>query len=209
MRGQDCRLGIAAARAKRELDRQTEILRERAGELEIGRAELRKELSGLSKREAELDAAERQLGYRQQEIETALARYERLGVTEEKMQQLQEEARKFAARRRYLDEAEAQLAQEKADLTDRIRELANQRRQLEEQVVRERRSVATQQQLAETDLQHRRSNWNSVKRRSMRAKTRSPSYKPSCGRRSAKFWRCVWRRRKLGRSCRASGARQA
>ena len=29
-------------------------------------------------------AAERQLGYRQQEIETALARYERLGVTEEK-----------------------------------------------------------------------------------------------------------------------------
>ena len=84
-------------------------------------------------REAELDAAERQLGYRQQEIDTALERYERLGVTEERMQQLQEEARKFAARRRYLDEAEAQLTQEKSELADQIRELANQRRQWEEQ----------------------------------------------------------------------------
>ena len=71
------------------------------------------------------------------------------------MQQLQEEARKFAARRRYLDEAEAQLAQEKAELADGIRELANQRRQLEEQVVRERRSLAAQQQLAQTEQQHR------------------------------------------------------
>ena len=94
-----------------------------------------------SAREAEIDAAERQLGYRQQEIDTALKRFERLGVTEEKMQQMQEEARKFAARRRYLDEAEAQLAQEKAELTDQVRDVANQRRQLEEQLVRERRAA--------------------------------------------------------------------
>jgi hypothetical protein len=71
------------------------------------------------------------------------------------MQVMQEEARKFAARRRYLDEAEAQLAQEKAELTDGIRELANHRRQLEEQTVRERRTVVAQQQVAETELLHR------------------------------------------------------
>ncbi len=136
-----------------ELDQQTEALRQRAGELEIERAELRKTLSDLSKREAELDSTERQLGYRQQEIETALDRYERLGVTEERMEALQEEGRKFAVRKRYLDEAESQLTQEKAELADQIRELANQRRQLEEQVVRERRSIAAQQKLAQSDLQ--------------------------------------------------------
>ena len=78
------------------------------------RAELRKSLAELDGRKQELDDAERQLGFRQQEINTALERYERLGVTEERLQQLQEEARKFAARRRYLDEAESQLTQEKA-----------------------------------------------------------------------------------------------
>ena len=138
-----------------ELEKQTEALRQRAGEVEIGRAELRKSLADLSNREAELDAADQQLGYRQQEIETALARYERLGVTEEKLQQLQEEVRKFSARRRYLDEAEAQLTREKTELADCIRQLGNQRRQWEEQTVRDRRSLAAQQQLAQTDQQHR------------------------------------------------------
>ena len=71
------------------------------------------------------------------------------------MQALQEDARKFAARRRYLDEAEAQLSQEKAELTDGLRELANQRRQLEEQTVRERRTLVAQQQVANTELEHR------------------------------------------------------
>jgi chromosome segregation ATPase len=138
-----------------ELERQMDSLRERAGELEIGRAELRKSLSEQTTREAELDSAERQLGYRQQEIEAALARYERLGVTEEKMQLLQEEVRKFAARRRYLDEAESQLAQEKAELADSIQELTNHKRQLEEQGVRERRALVAQQQVAQNELQHR------------------------------------------------------
>jgi hypothetical protein len=109
----------------------------------------------LDARKLELDTAERQLAFRQQEINTALERYERLGVTEERMQQLQEEARKFAARRRYLDEAETQLAQEKAELTAAVRELANQRRQWEEQTVRERRAIAAQEQLAQADRQHR------------------------------------------------------
>jgi chromosome segregation ATPase len=139
----------------RELNEQTDALRQRAGELEIERAELRKALAGISERGTELDATERQLAYRQQEIQTALARFERLGVTEERMQQLQEEARKFAARRRYLDEAEAQLTQEKAELADQLRELANERRQWQEQTVRERRAMAAQQQLAQTDQQLR------------------------------------------------------
>lgn len=138
-----------------QLEKQTDVLRQRAGELEIERAELRKALANLDGRQSELDAAERQLGYRQQEINTALARYERLGVTEERMQQLQEEARKFAARRRYLDEAEAQLTQEKSELADQIRDLANARRQWEEQTLRERRALVAQQQLAQTDQQHR------------------------------------------------------
>jgi chromosome segregation ATPase len=71
------------------------------------------------------------------------------------MQQLQEEVRKFTARRRYLDEAEAQLAQEKAELANGIQELANHKRQLEEHAVRERRALAAQQQVSQTELQHR------------------------------------------------------
>jgi chromosome segregation ATPase len=138
-----------------ELEKQTDALRERAGELEIGRAELRKATADLTSRAGELDAAERQLGYRQQEIETALARFERLGVTEEKMKMLQEEARKFAARRRYLDEAESQLETEKAELADAVRALLSERRQWEEQMVRERRSLSAQQQLATKEQLHR------------------------------------------------------
>jgi hypothetical protein len=71
------------------------------------------------------------------------------------MHLLQEEARKFAARRRYLDEAESQLAQEKSDLADQVRELATQRRQLEEQSVRERRAIVAEQQVARSEVQHR------------------------------------------------------
>jgi chromosome segregation ATPase len=138
-----------------ELEQQTDTLRQRAGELEFERAELRKTLSDISGRETELEAAEQQLNYRQQEIEAAIARFERLGVTEERMHQMQEEARKYAVRRRYLDEAEAQLTQEKEELTDQLRALANERRQWQEQALRERRAVAAQQQVAQTEQQHR------------------------------------------------------
>jgi hypothetical protein len=54
-----------------------------------------------------------------------------------------------------LDEAETQLAREKAELDYELRDLANDRRQLEEQTVRERRAIAAQKQLAHTEQQHR------------------------------------------------------
>ena len=116
---------------------------------------MRKGLAELASREAETESAQRQLTYRQQEIEAAITRYERLGVTEEKMQHLQEEVRKFLARRRYLDEAETQLTQEKSELTDAVRDLASQKRQHEEQLVRDRRAIVAQQQLAQSEQQHR------------------------------------------------------
>jgi hypothetical protein len=138
-----------------ELDQQTQNLRDRAGEIEIDRAELRHRLSELDGREKELASCSRQLDYRQQEIATALERFERLGVTEERMNHLQTEAAEFAARRRYLDEAESQLTQEKTGLAEQIRELDRQRRQFQELTTRERRALEAQQQQSHIEQRQR------------------------------------------------------
>jgi chromosome segregation ATPase len=112
-------------------------------------------MSDLSNREQQLAACERQLEFRHQEIATALARFERLGITEERLNALQSEAASYAARKRYLDEAEAQLVQEKSDFADQVRELERQTRQLQEQTARERRAIGAQQQQVRTDLERR------------------------------------------------------
>ncbi len=137
------------------LDAQTQSLRERAGELEMERAEVRHRAHELAARENEFAAAEKQLNYRQQEIATALERFERLGVTEERMRELEGEAAIFAARRRYLDEAEAQLADEKSELSQQVRELDRQRRVFQETAARQQRALGAQeQQIRKEQQQH-------------------------------------------------------
>src|SRR5262249_22830700 len=121
-------------------------------------AELRKRLSDLGGREQELEACERQLNFRQQEITAALARFERLGVTEERMNKLQAEVAEFAARRRYLDEAEARLAQEKTDLDEQLRELDRERRQFQDQAARERRTISALEQQQRNEQTQRDAN---------------------------------------------------
>ena len=138
-----------------ELEQQTETLRQRAGELEIGRAEFARRFRICRSEKGNWKQPSGSLDIVSRKSKTRFTSVERLGVTEERLQTLQEEARKFAARKRYLDEAESQLSQEKSELADALREVANQRRQLEEQAVRERRAISAQQQLAQTDLQQR------------------------------------------------------
>ena len=155
----------------------------------------------VSAREAELDAAERQLGYRQQEIDTALKRFERLGVTEEKMQQMQEEARKFAARRRYLDEAEAQLDAGKVgpgrpvarggQSAPAVGGAAGARAACRGGAA----AIASNRAAAS-----RRSSSTSARRRSTPANRPSTNCRKSCAARSARCWRCGWRPRKSGPS---------
>jgi chromosome segregation ATPase len=137
------------------LDAQTQSLRDRAGELEMERAELRHRVTELAGREKELAAAEKQFAFRQQEIASALERFERLGVTESRMQELQAEAAEFAARRRYLDEAEQQLTDEKAQLAEQVRELDRQRRQFQETTARQQRLLAGHEQQARKEQQQR------------------------------------------------------
>lgn len=138
-----------------ELDAQTQSLRERAGELEMERAELRHRLHEVSGREAELAAAQKQLEYRQQEITSAVERFERLGVTEKRMRELESAAAEFTARKRYLDEAEAQLADEKSELTEQVRELDRQRRLLEETTARQQRVLSAQELQVRKEQQQR------------------------------------------------------
>ena len=137
------------------LDAQTQTLRDRAGELEMERAELRHRANEISTREKEAAAAEKQLSYRQQEITSALERFERLGVTERRMRELEGEAAEFGARRRYLDEAEAQLADEKSELAEQVRELDRQRRLFQETAARQQRVLAAQEQQLRKEQQQR------------------------------------------------------
>ena len=67
-------------------------LSQTASELEFRRAELDREASHHAQQAAELAAAERRLQFRQREIEAALKRMERLGVVEQKMVELEQQA---------------------------------------------------------------------------------------------------------------------
>ena len=191
------------------LDAQTQSLRDRAGELEMERAELRHRIAELAGREKELAAAEKQLAFRQQEITTALERFERLGVTEKRMRELEAEAAEFAARRRYLDEAESQLAQEKSELAEQVRELDRQRRQFQETTARQQRlhcwpGTAVPQRAAAA---RRAAQPTRDRARQPRGGDRADCA-ASCGTRNAKRSRCGWRPRRLGTNSRARSRRR-
>jgi hypothetical protein len=68
---------------------------------------------------------------------------------------MEEEGRRFAIRCRYLDEAEAHLTQEKSELAGQARQVAADRRQLEELAERQRLAVAAERQLIEAEGRNR------------------------------------------------------
>ncbi|WP_428308729.1 hypothetical protein [Lacipirellula sp.] len=118
-------------------------LAETAGELEFKRAELHQLRTSAEERTAALEADERRMEFRQREIETALKRFERLGIVEGRIAEVQQQADQIAMRSGYLDNAEAMLAERQLQISEKERELEHDRLAFENQVVRERRALAS------------------------------------------------------------------
>ena len=125
-------------------------------ELERQRSDARETALELDRREAAAAISEDKLAERQREIETALLRFERMGVTEERLERLAKEAAQFQARRKYLDEAEKLLGQQQEELRQRHTGLESEREQRSEQVRRDLRKILQQQQRGEAEVRRER-----------------------------------------------------
>jgi hypothetical protein len=119
-------------------------LAEQAGEMEFQRAEFLQLRSSQDERAETLAADQRRLEFRQREIETALLRFERLGIVEQKMSEVEELADALGMRAGYLDNAEAMLAERQMQLGDKQRQLEHDRLAFENLVTRERRAQAAE-----------------------------------------------------------------
>jgi hypothetical protein len=113
-------------------------LGETGSELEFQRAELNRIQQEVEFRLHEADERERRIKFREQEIKTALVRFERLNVTEQKMVELQQRACEFDARSMNLAAAESLLAEQHVQLSQVRHELEQQELAFENNVVRQR-----------------------------------------------------------------------
>ncbi|QDS98334.1 coiled-coil domain-containing protein [Adhaeretor mobilis] len=118
-----------------------EKLCERASELEFERAELNRKIDQQQANSRDFEERKSRLLVRQREIETALERFHRLGVVEECMDDLQQQAEEFAQRSKYLDNAESLLAEQQKKNSEDQRAIEQQRLEFENQIVRERRTL--------------------------------------------------------------------
>lgn len=137
----------AAIAARANKLREAELERE-GNELEAAREE-------IANQEADAAARESKLAARRAEIEAAIKRFEGLGVAEERIAELSSRAEEYEARARYLDEAEAMLAEEKQAVAADRREVERSRQQAEERFVLERRRIeAERAELRKLTSQH-------------------------------------------------------
>jgi hypothetical protein len=127
------------AKRQDELRRWELKLGEQGSELEFQRAELNRIHQEVELRLNEADERERRIRFRDQEIKTALARYERLNITEQKMVELQQLAAEFDSRSTNLAAAESLLAEQHVQLGERSRELEQQELAFENHVSRQRK----------------------------------------------------------------------
>lgn len=123
------------------LTEEKEHLARRERELQVWQGKLDQQRDELDVASAGVNGRELQLVIRQQEIETALKRFERLGVSEQRMAKLQEEQAQFAARTRYLDEAEALLAENQTKLASEKQVLETSRREYDAELLRGRQAL--------------------------------------------------------------------
>ncbi|MEM9659744.1 MAG: hypothetical protein AAF961_15390, partial [Planctomycetota bacterium] len=99
--------------------------------------------------------AQRALETRQREIGLALERLERLGIVEEKMVQLEQQAVEFSMRTTYLDNAEAILAEQHVKHTELDRQLQRQRIAFENEIAEQRRDLAGESDRLRTEIDQR------------------------------------------------------
>jgi hypothetical protein len=146
----DARQSELSARESRIVAQETKLadcerlLAEQAGEIEFQRAELNQIGAQQHERAKAIAVDERRLEFRQREIETALQRFERLGIVEQKMLEVEQLADALAMRGAYLDQAEALLAERHLTLSEEQRELERQRLAFQNDVTRERRSLVAE-----------------------------------------------------------------
>lgn len=143
-----------------ELERKSRDLGDRAAELQLQAAELKRKQADQDIRDEEISGRELQINFRQREIEHALKRFERLGVTEKRLVELQEESNRFRTRSRYLDEAEALLTEQQAQVSTKQQHLDTQRRELQEGIVAERRTLAAGQDKTRREAHQRQTKQN-------------------------------------------------
>jgi hypothetical protein len=117
-------------------------LGEQSSELEFQRAELNRIHQEVELRLNDADERERRIRFRDQEIKTALVRYERLNITEQKMVELQQLAAEYDSRTNNLAAAESLLAEQHVQLAERSRELEQQELAFENHVTRQRKLLA-------------------------------------------------------------------
>lgn len=115
-------------------------------ELDERRAKLHRRTEELETRDAELRSRESQMAFRRHEIETAIARFESLGVTQQRMEELDSQAAEFETRTRYLDKAEQLLKEDTEKLTRRRGELEDEHRGAMEQIRIERQKLIGEQE---------------------------------------------------------------
>ena len=128
-------------------------LAETAGELEFKRAELQQMRASAEERASALVADERRLEFRQREIETALKRFERLGIVEQRIAEVQQQSDQLAMRSGYRDHADAMLAERQLQLSEQERELEHDKLAFENQVTRERRSLVAEGEAVRTAVE--------------------------------------------------------
>jgi hypothetical protein len=134
------------------LAEQKEHLARRERELQVWQGKLDQQRDELEEASAGVNGRELQLVIRQQEIETALKRFERLGVSEQRMAKLQEEQAQFAARTRYLDEAEALLAENQTKLAAERQSLDTLRREQDAEILRSRQALHADAAKQQTEI---------------------------------------------------------
>ncbi len=119
-----------------------------ASKLATLRGDLEKQIAENDARSDEFAQREAQLDERVQEIETALKRFEHLTIAEETMGQVGDQVEQLAARKRYLDDAESDLARDLEQLAETRRRHEQQRQKNQMQTERDRQQFAVEQSQA-------------------------------------------------------------
>lgn len=124
-------------------------------ELDDRRGKLHRRNEELEARDAELRSREAQMAFRRQEIESAIARFEQLGVTHERIDALDAQAAEFEVRSSYLDKAEALLKQDTQSLAKRRQELEDEHRAAVEQLRDDRNKFVTEHETSRQEAARR------------------------------------------------------
>jgi len=151
---EELRADIAERRS--EFEQQRLVIERQRSECEAVRAETAAQLELERALERDLVEREQALAMRQREIETAIKRFERLGIVEERVAEMDELAKQFQQRRRYLDDAETLLEQQEAELQANRERLEAERLEHEGHVERERTKALDEQKRTAAELTRQR-----------------------------------------------------